>query len=113
MDNLGWCYKNGFGIKADVEQAAEWFKKSAELGYVDAMVDLGEYYQATLVDFEKSKMWYLKAAELGNAKAQDALGVLCANFDNDYKEAVKWYKRAMEQDDYWAYWNYAHCLWNG
>lgn len=112
MYNLGCCYRDGFGIKADVEQAAEWFKKSAELGYVDAMVELGEYYQAILVDFEKSKMWYLKAAELGNAKAQDALGVLCAN-DNDYKEAVKWYKRAMEQDDYWAYWNYAHCLWNG
>ena len=113
MYNLGCCYKNGFGIEADVEQAAEWFKKSAELGYVGAMVELGEYYQATLVDFEKSKMWYLKAAELGNAEAQNELGVLCANIDNDYKEAVKWYKKAMEQDDYWAYENYADCLWNG
>ena len=113
MYNLGCCYRDGFGIKADVEQAAEWFKKSAELGYVDAMVELGEYYQATLVDFEKSKMWYLKAAELGNAEAQNKLGVLCANIDNDYKEAVKWYKKAMEQDDYWAYENYADCLWNG
>ena len=113
MYNLGCCYKNGFGIEADVEQAAEWFKKSAKLGYVGAMVELGEYYQATLVDFEKSKMWYLKAAELGNADAQNKLGVLCANIDNDYKEAVKWYKKAMEQDDYWAYENYAECLWNG
>lgn len=113
MFNLGCCYKDGLGIEADVEQAAEWFKKSAELGYVDAMVELGGYYQEILVDFEKSKMWYLKAAELGNAEAQNKLGVLCANIDNDYKEAVKWYKKAMEQDDYWAYENYADCLWNG
>lgn len=113
MYNLGCCYRDGFGIKADVEQAAEWFKKSAELGYVDAMVELGGYYQEILVDFEKSKMWYLKAAELGNAEAQNKLGELCANIDNDYKEAVKWYKKAMEQDDYWAYENYADCLWNG
>ena len=113
MFNMGCCYKDGLGIEADVEQAAEWFKKSAELGYVDAMVELGGYYQEILVDFEKSKMWYLKAAELGNAEAQNKLGVLCANIDNDYKEAVKWYKKAMEQDDYWAYENYADCLWNG
>ena len=113
MCNLGWCYAKGFGIKADDEQAAEWFKKSAELGYVGAMVELGGYYQEILVDFEKSKMWYLKAAELGNAEAQNKLGVLYADIEKDYKEAVKWYKKAMEQDDYWAYENYADCLWNG
>ena len=113
MFNLGCCYKNGFGIEADAEQAAEWFKKAAELGYVDAMVELGEYYQETLVDFKKAKMWYLKAAELGNDEAQNRLAVLYADIENDYKEAVKWYKKAMEQDNPWAYRNYAFCLWNG
>lgn len=105
MFNLGCCYKNGFGIEADAEQAAEWFKKSAELGYVDAMCELGEYYQGTLVDFNKAKMWYLKAAELGNADAQNRLGIIYADTENDYKEAIKWYKKAMEQDNPWAYRN--------
>ena len=113
MYNLGCCYRDGFGIKADVEQAAEWFKKSAELGCVGAMVELGEYYQATLVDFEKSKMWYLKAAELGNAEAQNKLGVLYADIENDYKEAIKWYKKAMEQDNPWAYRNLGICYREG
>ncbi|MBP3196434.1 MAG: SEL1-like repeat protein [Butyrivibrio sp.] len=113
MYNLGYCYKNGYGTETDVEQAAEWFKKSAELGYVDAMCELGEYYQGTLIDLNKAKMWYLKAAELGHAEAQNKLGVLYADIENDYKEAIKWYKKAMEQDSSWAYRNYAFCLWNG
>lgn len=113
MFNLGCCYKNGYGIEADVELAAEWLKKAAELGYVDAMCDLGEYYQEVLVDFNKAKMWYLKAAELGNSEAQNKLAVLYADIENDYKEAVKWYKKAMEQDNPWAYRNYAYCLWYG
>ncbi len=113
MFNLGCCYRDGFGIEADIEKAAEWFKKAAELGYVDAMCDLGEYYQENLVDYNKAKMWYLKAAEFGSPEAQNKLGVLCADIDNDYKEAIKWYKAAMEQDNSWAYRNYAFCLWNG
>ena len=113
MYNLGCCYKNGYGTEADIEQAAEWYKKSAELGYVDAMCDLGEYYQENLVDFNKAKMWYLKAAELENSEAQNKLAVLYADIENDYKEAVKWYKKAIEQDNPWAYRNFAFCLWNG
>ena len=113
MYNLGYCYKNGYGTETDIEQAAEWFKKSAELGYVDAMCELGEYYQGTLIDLNKAKMWYLKAAELGNAEAQNSLAVICSDIENDYKEAIKWYKKAMDQDNPWAYRNYAFCLWNG
>lgn len=113
MNNVGYCYKNGFGIEADAEQAAEWFKKAAELGYVDAMVELGEYYQDTLFDVKKAKTWYLKAAKLGNAEAQNKLGVLYADIENDYKEAVKWYKKAMEQDNPWAYRNLGICYRDG
>lgn len=113
MFNLACCYKNGFGIEADVEQSAEWFKKSAELGYVDAMCELGEYYQGTLIDFNKAKTWYLKAAELGHAEAQNKLGVIYYDIENDYKEATKWYKKAMEQENPWAYRNLGICYRNG
>jgi TPR repeat protein len=27
--NLGICYKNGFGVKIDYDQAAMWFRKAA------------------------------------------------------------------------------------
>jgi hypothetical protein len=77
------------------------------------MFELGEYYQNNLVDVNKAKMWYLKAAELGHAQAQNNLAVIYANIDNDYQEAIKWYKIAIEQDNSWAYRNYAYCLWNG
>lgn len=113
MYNLGCCYKNGFGVEADVEKAAEWFKKAADAGYVDAMCELGGYYQEVLVDNEKAKAWYLKAAEAGYAEAQNKLAVLYADTFNDYKEAIKWCKKAIEQDNPLAYRNYAWCLWNG
>ena len=113
MYNLGCCYKNGYGTEADIEHAAEWFKKAAELDYEDAMCDLGEYYQDTLVDYKKAKMWYLKAAKLGNSEAQNKLAVLYADIENNNQEAVKWYKKAIEQNNPWAYRNYAFCLWNG
>lgn len=113
MNNLGCCYKNGFGVEEDVEKAAEWFKKSADLGYVDAMIELGDYYQGVLVDHKKAKMWYLKAAELGNAEAQNKLGVFYADVENDYKEAIKWYKKAIEQDYPNAYRNLGICYRDG
>lgn len=113
MYNLGYCYKNGYGTEEDVEKAAEWFKKSADLGYVDAMSELGDYYQGVLVDHNKAKMWYLKAAELGNAEAQNKLGVFYADVENDYKEAIKWYKKAIEQDYPNAYRNLGICYRDG
>lgn len=114
MYNLGYCYQNGVGVDEDAEIAAEWYKKSAEGGYIDAMYELGEYYQTTLLDINKSKKWYLEAAEQGHSEAQNKLGVLYSDdLEPDYKEAIKWYKKAMEQDNAWAYRNYAMCLWNG
>lgn len=114
MYNLGMCYKNGWGVEVDAEIAAEWFKKAADMGYVEAMCELGDYYQDTLFDIDKSKMWFLKAAELGSSDAQNRLGVFYANDINpDYAEAVKWFKKAMEQNQPNAFRNYAWCLWNG
>ena len=111
---LGWCYKEGFGIKEDIEKAAEYFKQSAELGYPDAMCELGWYYQNILFDIDKSKMWYRKAAELGYAEAQNKLAVLYTDdLEPDYNEAVTWLQKAMEQDEPWAFRNYAWLLWNG
>lgn len=112
--NLGCCYKNGFGVKKDSEEAAECFKKAANLGYVDAMVELGDYYQGVLVDLKKAKSWYQAAAEEGHPVAQNKLGVLYANEDQpDYQEAIKWYKKAMKQDNAWAYYNFSCLLWEG
>lgn len=112
--NLGWCYQNGFGIEKDVEKAAEYFKKAAELDYADAMFELGDYYQSILFDLDKSKAWYLKAAEMGHADAQNKLSVLYADdIEPNYDEAIKWCKKAMEQNNPWAYRNYAMLLWNG
>lgn len=96
MNNLAYCYQHGIGVKQDEEIAAEWYKKSAELGYVDAMFELGVYYQNVLINSEKAKMWYQKAAEAGHAEAVNCLGVIYSDIEEDYEEAVKCFKKAVE-----------------
>src|SRR5690242_20995431 len=39
--NLGWMYKNGFGVVKDFGKAVELFRKSAEQGYSPAQCALG------------------------------------------------------------------------
>lgn len=112
MFNVGWCYQNGFGVKKDDEIAAEWFKKSAELGYVNAMNELGDYYQNVLIDLDKAESWYRKGADLGDAECQNKLGVLLDK-NLDCEEANSWYQKAMEQNHPNAYDNYATNLWEG
>lgn len=113
MSNLAYCYRNGFGVKQDEEIAAEWYKKAAELGYVNAMYELGAYYQNVLIDSDKAKMWYQKAAELGHAEAINCLGVIYSDIEEDYEEAVKCYERAVELEVPMAYRNLALCYRDG
>lgn len=107
MNNLAYCYQHGIGVKQDEEIAAEWYKKAAELGYVDAMYELGAYYQNVLIDSDKAKMWYQKAAELGHAEAINCLGVIYSDIEEDYEEAVKCFKKAVELEVPMAYRNLA------
>lgn len=113
MNNLAYCYQHGIGVKQDEEIAAEWYKKAAELGYVDAMYELGAYYQNVLIDSDKAKMWYQKAAELGHAEAINCLGVLYADKENKFEEAIKCYEKAIELGQPNAYRNLALCYRDG
>ena len=33
MSNIGYFYKNGYGVEQDYEKALEWYEKAADLGH--------------------------------------------------------------------------------
>jgi TPR repeat protein len=88
------------GIAVDVVAAAEWFKKAAQAGHVEAMAELGLCYELGCgLDQcdEQALDWYTKAANCGHATAkfsvaeafEEARGVPQSD-----EEACLWYYRA-------------------
>lgn len=75
----GYKYKSGiYSDKGDAEELAlKYFRNSAELGNLDAMVELGQCYQyglGTPIDPGQAITWYQNAAEQGSVTAQYRLG---------------------------------------
>ena len=115
QNNLGYCYKNGYGVTKDYAEAVKWYRKAAEQGNDLAQYNLGvcyEYGQGVTKDITEAVKWYRKAAAQDYARAQYHIGV-CYKQGNgvtkDYAEAVKWYRKAAEQGDAKAQHNLGYC----
>lgn len=68
--NLGYCYQVGIGIERNNEKALEWFSKSAEQGYNDALYQLmmayGSGNNGVGQDFNKAFSYALRCAKNGD-----------------------------------------------
>lgn len=84
-------------------EAARWFRKAAEQGFMPAQQHLGvSYYFGAGVprDHVEAAKWWRKAAEQGVVEAQLRLAQLYTegHLGTEYgKEAGKWYLKAAEQ----------------
>ncbi len=100
---VGKSLYEGKGVERNIQSSFEWYKKSAEQGYVKAQSGLGWRYASgigTKKDYKKAFFWYEKAAQQGYAKAQRPLGVLYEMGNGTTKDPVKaayWYKKAADQ----------------
>ena len=80
----------------DFEAAAEFFRKAAERGNVNAQCNLGICYDKGIgveQDSVEAAKWFRKAAEQGDAEAQCNLGRFYdygIGVGQDSVEAVKW-----------------------
>jgi TPR repeat protein len=101
---LGMKYYTGTGnVYQDFKQAAEWFRKAAELGLAKGQYRLGFSYdsgQGVAQDYQAARQWYLKAAAQSDRDAEAALGDLYSlghGVKKDVAEAAGWYFKAAEQ----------------
>lgn len=119
QDELGSCYKFGFGVEKDVDVAVKWYRRSAEQGYADAQASLGLCYlhgDGLVEDKEEAVKWLRRAAEQNHSWAQCLLGQCFYEgngVDNDDFEAVKWFTRAAERGDDDAQYYLGECYYGG
>lgn len=99
----GLAFVNGHGVPKDETAAAEWFRKAATQGHLDAQVSLGFAY-ATGVgvrqDMTEAREWFLKAATREHAVAQYNLGLMyyqARGVPKDDAAAVRWFRKAAVQ----------------
>lgn len=106
---LGSLYSRGEGVSQDDEQAAYWWRKSAEHGFARAQNELGVALTdgwGVEPDQRQAVEWYRRAAEQGLPEAQVNLGLMYLNgaggLESNDREAVAWFRKAADQDLGWA-----------
>eukprot|EP00729_Bicosta_minor_P004601 gene4601-biopygen13990 len=119
QNTLAYMYANGEGVEQDHVEAAKWFRKSAEAGFVNAQYNLGCMYddgKGVEQDHVEAAKWYRKSAEAGDAMAQNNLGLMYRNgkgVEQDHVEAAKWYRKSAEAGNVTAQHNLGIMYCNG
>ena len=97
---LGFKYRKGDGVVKDDAEAARWFTKFAEQGFVLAQPQLAQCYlngegvEKSYAEFVK---WTKRAAEQGLPESQVHLGLALASgmeITKDLKTAYMWFNIA-------------------
>lgn len=107
INALGFYYGDK---KGDHNKAISYFQKSADLGSVLGMSNLGFEYQE-INDKVKAKKWYSTASDLGSVDASVNLGYMYEQ-TADWTNARKYYKRAADKKDPMGMYNLAIVLGN-
>jgi len=84
-----------------VSEKIHWLTKAADLGYVSAMMILGEIYSnEEPKNYEEAIRWFTQAATLGESEAQLVLGMYYyygEDVGKNRSEAAKWFRLAAGQ----------------
>ena len=99
---IGARYTDGRGVKADLAEAANWYKLAADRGLAPAQYRLANQFEkgtGVARDLPKAITYYKQAADAGNASAMHNLAVLYASGaagQPDYAQAVNWFAKAAD-----------------
>jgi hypothetical protein len=116
ITHLGNVYREGrFGLVKSDKKAAKILKRAVELGNVDAMNNLGTFYEhgsGVKLDKKKAEELYRTAADRGDAAAQYNLGLLLYS-EKRFEEAFRSFALAADQGHTFAENSIGMCYGNG
>jgi len=98
----GRLYENGWGRPVNYDEAAKWYRKSADQRYPKAQNSMGDLCARGLgvaQNYALAANWYRKAAEQGDAAAQTNLGNLYLQGQGvtpDDSAAAAWFWQAAK-----------------
>ena len=100
ITHLGTWYRRGrYGLVTSEKKAAKIWKRAVELGDVQAMIFLGEFYDTgsgVKLDKKKAERLYRAAADRGDAVAQNNFAILLCH-EQKFEEAFRHYALAADQ----------------
>ena len=100
---LGWLYRRGEGVEADISQAVSFYEQAVLIdGNDQALLELGQYYQSEKNDHEKAFEFYLRSAKQGNAFSMHNVGEYYLNIGEE-TEGIKWYEKSASYQFFPAY----------
>ena len=103
LNNLGWMYQKGLGVKQNYNRALFWYSRASKKGDSEAQKNIGWMYHQGLgvkKDYTIAIFWYRKAANQKNATAQNNLGLMYSKglgVQQDRTMAIFWYQKAAKQ----------------
>lgn len=103
---VGLCYRNGYNIEKNNDEALKWYLLAANQEHSDSQFSIGYMYYFGLgveKDYKEAVKWYERAAKNGDAIAQNNLALCYENGEGvskDITEAERLYNLSAEQG-YW------------
>jgi uncharacterized protein len=100
--DLGVLYAQGLGVRRDLTEAANWYRKSAEQGNPEAEFALGQLYSrgwGVPRDEADAIRWFQMANSVeSDGPPTDWSPVEGYGMPRDYKQAAYWYQRAADKN---------------
>ena len=102
---VGEVYGSGRWVKADPNEALQWYLRSAKKGHAPGQYNLAvalENGEGTPVNLSEALRWYKKAAHQGHAPAEYNLGLMLLRGQvgkPQPTEGAKWIQKAALQND--------------
>lgn len=99
---IGTAFAEGMmGIEKNIEKAKKWFLKSAEMGYVHGMFEVGKILYVDSA-YDEAKVWFQKASEQGHGESFYRLSIFNLYEINgekfDCEVAYDLLKKAQQRD---------------
>lgn len=100
LNDLGYSYRFGQGLKKDPKEGMRYFKLAADMGHAMSQYNVGALLFYDMNNHTEAIKWYLLAARQGYDRASNSMGdcyVQGKGVGRNLDEAERWYLAAIQQ----------------